>query len=362
MPFSKRVFCFFTSMCLCICFVAVWFHPVEAHADVGEFSGAIDYFTSLPSAEVQALSPAGFAVAGAVFAVNQALSHPIEGAPPLDASSLATFSGVYYTGSTPDTYTYKLGTASIYSGSFNLSDGEGMAFLYGDDYDCVCRFYGSASNVSSSFSENGTGSGMWIMGFYQLGTGSYEVYNYKTNEIAQTSSAYFPSFHFNVYTRSGVSCPYYTTQQIANGAFNDSSRPNLLGQCVQVSLPAGTIDSDYPQILIDWIDVNYPEYIYLFPDSPPDPIYPTDFVTGIPKDWTIENPPLPTAPYIDFGQGDFDFSKPSEYLEEVVNEAEALDFWWWLTEKTFKKCGVFEYFLAFITLGFAMFALWRWGS
>lgn len=358
MPFSKRVFCFFTSMCLCICFVAVWFHPVEAHADVGEFSGAIDYFTSLPSAEVQALSPAGFAVAGAVFAVNQALSHPIEGVPAIDASSLTTFSGMYQIGS-GSSMQIKLATVSIYSGSFNASDGDGVSFIYGDDYDNICRFYGNFSTIKSKATQNGSSFIVELAGIG--GSGYMQIYNFKDNTSANTRSSYQPFLDLNVYTANSIPT-YKDVSFIAQYGYLGNSRPDLIGNAKQVQLPAGTIDSDYPQILINWVNDNYPEYTYLFPDVPPEPIYPTDFVTGIPRDWTIENPPLPTAPYIDFGQGDFDFSKPSEYLEEVVNEAEALDFWWWLTEKTFKKCGVFEYFLAFITLGFAMFALWRWGS
>lgn len=351
-----------TAICSIVALSSVFFfyRPVRVHADVGEFSGAIDYFTSLPSAEVQALSPAGFAVAGAVFAVNQALSHPIEGVGALDASSLSTFSGMYMVIDSYGVSEYRLGTASIYSGSFNLSDGEGMAFLYGADYDCVCRFYGSASNVSASFSENGTGSGMWIMGFRQLGTGSYEVYNYKNNEIAQSPSSYFPGFHFNVYTRSNVTCRYRTVQQIVNGAYNDSSRPDLLGQCTQVSLPAGTIDADYPQILVNWVNENYPEYTYLFPDVPPEPIYPTDFVTGIPKDWTIENPPLPTSPNVSLSPRDADFSviDPSE---AVAQNASAFDFWWWLTDRILTYTDMKNIVVLFVGLGAVSYILWRIG-
>lgn len=354
----KKILAALSGVCLAAVSCLTFYRPVTVHADAGELAGAVDYFTGLDSAAVQSLSPAGFAVAGAVFAVNQALSHPIEGVGAMDASALTTFSGMYRVGNDVDGWEYRLGTASIYSGSFNLSDGEGMAFLYSADYDCVCRFYGAASSVSASFYENGTGSGVWIMGFYQLGTGSYEVYNYKNSEIAQSPSSYFPSFHFNVYTRSGVTCSYKTVQQIVNGAYNDTSRPDLLGQCTQVSLPAGYIDSDYPQILIDWVNENYPEYTYLFPDVPPEPIYPTDFVTGIPKDWTVENPPLPTSPQMDIDIPDATLPD----LSGLIEYTDGVGFWWALTGHIMDVFGIRTIVLLLIGIGVFAFVIYRLGA
>lgn len=339
--------------------VLFFYRPVTVYGDIGELSGAVDYFTSLDSASVQALSPAGFAVAGAVFAVNQALSHPIEGVGPIDASSLTTFCGVYRKPVSSSVFDYKLGTVSVYSDAFNISDGEGMAFLASDDYDCVCRFYGTFTSARAQATPNGQSFMIGLSGIG--GTGRLEFHNYKNSETAGTPSSYqaYSVFNVNTYSSPGS---YYSMQDFALYSYQGNSRPDVIGYAKQVQLPEGVIDSNYPSILAHWVADNYPEYTYLFPDLPPDPIYPSEYVTGIPKDWTIENPPLPTAPSIDFGQGDFDFSKPSEYLEEVVNEAEALDFWWWITEKSLKRLSLFDYFLAFITLGVVMFALWRWGS
>ena len=356
MPIYKRVLCFFTSICLCFSFVAVWFHPVEAHADVGEFSGAIDYFTSLPSAEVQALSPAGFAVAGAVFAVNQALSHPIEGVPAIDASSLTTFSGVYAIGSGSNRQ-IKLATVSIYSGSFNASDGDGVSFIYGDDYDNICRFYGNFSTIKCKAFQNGTSFIIDLAGIG--GSGYMQIYNFRDNTSANTSSSYQPFLDFNVYTANTIPT-YKDVSFIAQYGYLGTSRPDLIGNAIQVQLPAGTIDSSYPQILIQWVNDTYPEYTYLFPDVPPEPIYPTDFVTGIPKDWTIENPPLPTSPNVSLSPRDADFSviDPSE---AVAQNATAFDFWWWLTDRILTYTDMKNIVVLFVGLGAVSYILWRIG-
>ena len=57
---------------------------------------------------------------------------------------------------------------------------------------------------------------------------------------------------------------------------------------------------DFVQSLKSDLDNNFPDsivnIIWVEPETPSNPIYPTDFVTGIPKEWTIENPALPTSP------------------------------------------------------------------
>lgn len=351
-----KILSFILSICLSFSFVVFFFHPVEAHADVGEFSGAIDYFTNLPSAEVQALSPAGFAVAGAVFAVNQALSHPIEGVPAIDASSLTTFSGMYQIGSGSNRQ-IKLATVSIYSGSFNASDGDGLSFIYGDDYDDICRFYGNFSSIKSKAIQNGSSFIVEMAGIG--GSGYMQIYNFIDNTSANTGSSYQPFLDLNVYTANAIP-PYKDVSFIAQYGYLGNSRPDLIGNAKQVQLPAGTIDSDYPQILINWVAENYPEYTYLFPDLPPEPIYPTDFVTGIPKDWTIENPPLPTSPTVSLSPRDADFSviDPSE---AVAQNATAFDFWWWLTDRILTYTDMKNIVVLFVGLGAVSYILWRIG-
>lgn len=279
----------------------------------------------------------------------------------MDASSLTTFSGMYRVSDGAGGWEYRLGTASIYSGSFNLSDGEGMAFLASADYDCVCRFYGSFSQINATMTENGAGSGNWIGGFTGIGaTGSFELVNYKNNEVVQTGSAYFPQWHFNVSTRTNSIGNLYTMDQLARLGFQDYSRPDLLGSAQKITLPAGTIDTGYTQILINWVDENYPEYTYLFPDIPPEPIYPTDFVTGIPKVWTVENPPLPTSPNVSLSPRDADFSviDPSE---AVAQNATAFDFWWWLTDRILTYTDMKNIVVLFVGLGAVSYILWRIG-
>lgn len=334
---------------------ALFVAPVPAHADFGEFAGAVDYFTGLDSAQVLSLDPAGFAVAGAVFAANQALNHPITGVGAIDSSNLTTFCGVYRKRNTSSEFEYKLGTVSVYSESFNASDGEGMAFLASDDYDCVCRFYGTFTSVKASATQNGQS---FMIGLGGLGgTGLLEFHNYKNSETASTPSSYqaYSMFNVNTYSSPGV---YYSMQDFAALSYQGNSRPDVIGYAKQVQMPAGTIDSDYPQILINWVNENYPEYNYLFPDVPPDPIYPTDFVTGIPKDWTVENPPLPTSPQMDI-------SIPEATLPDLSGLTEYTDgvgFWWALMGHIMDIFGIRTIVLLLIGIGVFAFVIYRLGA
>lgn len=350
----KKIIAALSGVCLAAVSCLTFYRPVTVHADAGELVGAVDYFTGLDSAAVQSLSPAGFAVAGAVFAVNQALAHPIEGIGAIDASSLTTFSGVYATGSSSNRE-IKLATVSIYSGSFNSSDGDGVSFIYGDDYDDICRFYGTFSSIKCQATQNGSAFIISLGGIG--GSGNMQIYNFKDNTSANTGSSYQAYLSCNVHTSSYIPT-YKDPSFIAQYGYLGNSRPDLIGNAKQVQLPAGTIDSDYPQILINWVNENYPEYIDLFPDLPPDPIYPSEYVTGLPKDWTIENPPLPTSPQIDISVPDAtlpDLSGLREYTDGV-------GFWWALTGHIMDVFGIRTIVLLLIGIGVFAFVIYRLGA
>lgn len=350
----KKIAAAVSGICIAAVSCLAFYHPVTVHADAGEFAGAVDYFTGLSSAEAQALDPAGFAVAGAVFAVDQALKHPIEGIGAIDASSMTTFSGVYSIGSGADRQ-IKLGTVSIYSGSFNASDGDGIAFVYSEDYDDICRFYGNFASIRGRATQNGT---QFIIDLAGLGGSGYmQIYNFRDNTSANTGSSYQPWLSFNVHTSNFIPT-YKDVNFIAQYGYLGNSRPDLIGNAKQVELPAGTIDSNYPQIVINWVAENYPEYSYLFPDMPPEPIYPSEYVTGIPKDWTIENPVLPTSP-----QMDIDIPEASlPDLSGLTEYTNGVGFWWSLTGWIMDTFGIREIVLLLIGLGVFAFLLYRLGA
>lgn len=112
-----------------------------------------------------------------------------------------------------------------------------------------------------------------------------------------------------------------------------------------------------------YVKTNYPDSTWLVePDTPPESQYPSEYVTGIPRDWTVVNPPIPTSPTVDFIPNQMDFSQPLEQIRAVRESASAVGFWWWLTDKTLNSLGLFKYFIAFIAFGIAAYCLWRWGS
>lgn len=329
--------------------------PVVAHADAtSDLAMAIDYFSGLDSPAVEALGPAGYAVSGAVFATRQALEHPIEGIDAIDASAFTTFSGVYAVGSGSNRQ-IKLATVSIYSGSFNASDGDGLAFIYGSDYDNICRFYGNFQTIRSRATQYGTSFTVELAGLG--GSGYMEIYNFHDNTSAVTSSSYQPWLAFNVHSSSYIPA-YRDVNFIAQYGYLGNSRPDMIGNAKKVELPAGIIDSNYPQILAAWVDENYPEYSYLFPEVAPTPVYPSEFVTGFPKDWTVENPPLPTSPQMDISIPDAslpDLSGLSEYTDGV-------GFWWSLTGWIMDTFGIREIVMLLIGLGVFAFLIYRLGA
>lgn len=332
-------------------------NPVPVHADVGEFAGAIDYFTSLSSEEVLGLGSGGFAVAAAVWAVQQALEHPVESLGEIEASSLACFSGIYYTDTTSTNRQYHVGTVSVYSGSFNVSDGDGIAFLGGDDYDVVLRFLGNYESCFSRATQNGTSQFIVTFGGLRASsTYAYQLYNYVDNDTAYTTaSTSMADMEFNV--GLGDAIPgYQNMASLARWAYRGESRPDLIGRGVKVDLPAGVINSDYVNTIIRWVNEYYPSYSFLFPEPPPDPIYPTDFVTGIPKDWTIVNPQLPEIPEIGI-------DKPTGDLPTIslAPYAHGVGFWWALVGEILDTTALKTMCITFLSVGLLIYCLWRLG-
>ena len=112
-----------------------------------------------------------------------------------------------------------------------------------------------------------------------------------------------------------------------------------------------TLVVDYPQITEIWFE----------PDAPaPDPEYPTDFVTGIPKDWTITNPQLPTIPDLDFQIPTADFD--SLDVSPIRQNLSGVGFWWDLLETVLDTTSYKGLFIAFAIIGLAIFVLWKLGA
>lgn len=139
------------------------------------------------------------------------------------------------------------------------------------------------------------------------------------------------------------------------------------GANTNIVFPTGTVskaepweyfnDNLVPHLIDTYPDIP-PEYLppVYTPDTPYDPIYPTDFVTGIPKDWTITNPQLPDIPSIGIQKPDADL--PTISLTPYTN---GVSFWWALVGDILDTTALKSLCITFLGVGLLVYCLWRLG-
>lgn len=143
------------------------------------------------------------------------------------------------------------------------------------------------------------------------------------------------------------------------------------GANTNIVFPTGTVSKAEPwgyfnDTLVPYLQETYPdippEYLppVYVPDTPYEPIYPTDFVTGVPKDWTITNPQLPSIPDLDFQIPTADFE--SLDVSPIRQNLSGVGFWWDLLETVLDTTAFKGLFLAFAIIGLAIFVLWKLGA
>lgn len=377
------------SFCLALSFVFVCFHPVDAYAD-DNYTGSsawqdwLTYWHSSLNVAVDDVSDGAFDAddlyklralqyAYGSMLYQQAATAMVTPDNFIPAGTIE--SGWYYRGGIAHTVT------CFYYGQnsdpVNVSGGR-VAFASADDFTIAVdytpkpnisypafltmNFYGYyyiASNSSLTFTgTNCTG----IMSNYDF-VDSQQCYVSRiatydtiiTMDETTLSSSYF------------VTSGYYSDRpaRLIGGMLkNPNGQP--ISNTTQQFIRA-TVSNSFP----DFVDAlkedlysTYPSYIideiWIDPDTPIEPIYPTDFVTGIPRDWTIENPPLPTSPNVSLSPRDADFSiiDPSE---AVAQNSSAFDFWWWLTDRILTYTDMKNIVVLFVGLGAVSYVLWRIG-
>lgn len=122
---------------------------------------------------------------------------------------------------------------------------------------------------------------------------------------------------------------------------------------------ASYINGDFRDYVVEY----YPQYIYLLPEPPqPDSQYATDdIVPGIPKDWTIINPELPTSPHLDLTipEGDFQAIDPGDTF---TGFASGVGFWWSMVNEILTTFHIKTLALALLAVAVAIFALYKIGG
>lgn len=139
------------------------------------------------------------------------------------------------------------------------------------------------------------------------------------------------------------------------------------------SIPTLPTDTNYPTLTPDNIggyieNVLNPAYpdvdLKYYPSGDPvepteTPIYPTDFVEGIPKAWTVENPRLPSYSLdLQLPTADFDTVDVSTPLEQ---HATGIRFWWAMLGEVLDHFGVKELVVFALALGLIVTILTRLG-
>lgn len=346
-----------------------WYDPVPVYADVGNFAGAADYILSQTGDTATFITtPGGAFVAGAVVGIYLCTRDPMyAGLGDIDASAVSFASGYYlWNGDIHTCYTSQI------SGNTDLSGVDGRVIIVqGTDFSvtAVCN-----SNITNAHFSSGL--------VYGVGTFNFQFTPYSADScwfaidspFSDTSTIpvgkYSTSFLSEVrYRTSGdaVELGNSSNSYLASSCSMNGASP-FVSAIGYSSLPMGTINLDSPDVYLEnvlrpYVVENYPEYIYLLPEPEPEPPqYATDdIVPGIPKDWTIINPQLPTSPHLDLTipEGDFQEIDPGDTF---TGFASGVGFWWSMVNEILNTFHIKTLALALLAVAVAIFALYKIGG
>lgn len=350
--------------------------PVKVHADAGEIAGLADFLDAAYDISSGGV-PAGWSVNGyaayvaALWAINEALDHPLSTGETVNVSSWSGVSGWFvYDGSrypvslclTSDCLGVDEGGISICKSPlfdirisfYKLNQTTFPFYIYQTLYNntLTYRFQrypegGSSSSVNTRFDINSNSS------IFAVPSYSYSLEYGRINAL------------FNMKISNGSIVEIPANAQLTDYlSFQSSSNKFIGGQGISFNFPSqpGDLDVDY---IVNQFN---PYYVSLYPDiepyifAPYIPEYePTDdLVPGLPRDWTIKNPQLPSIPDLDFQIPTADFD--SLDVSPIRQNLSGVGFWWDLLETVLDTTAFKGLFLAFAIIGLAIFVLWKLGA
>lgn len=328
-------------------------------SDIGE---SADWLYGLydDSADMYTLFGApGAAVAAGMIMATYCLSNPIATGHVVDTSNVSCFSGMYYDASGKRRLACIAGSNTY--GSDSSSSGGSLIFS-GHDMEIYVTTSGGSDPVrciiqsdDRYYSEIGTQNGALFLQNSKSGTvlqGATDQHSYQNFRLKHGGTI------ADIPVLGGTNLSSY---------FNCSYPPTVLACGVSFTLPTGELDPANPSGYVDsvlrpYIEQNYPDYVDLLPEPPPEPPqYETDdIVPGIPKSWTITNPYLPSIPTIDLPQ------LPTVDFENLPDTSglslTGASFWWALFDEILNFSGLKWLFLAVPVVGIAVFILWKLGD
>ena len=269
------------------------------------------------------------------------------------------------------------GTLFLYgstSGRQPISANVDRVVLFSSDLTSV---YGSVTNTiptnnMSVFSWIGSSGAPSFTGVFNS-SGS----NIRWGAIADTANIFTPISNLNQdyvnFRAPSPTTPTISSSNLSSYFYTGSSIVPIIGSLTgetydyTVTVPdAPNTVSGVSSAIYDSLSVSFPKIteIWFEPDVTPEPIYPSEFVTGIPKEWTVENPQIPTADDIEFNNYEQDLNEfhPIQQIKETVDIVKAMDFWWWLTEKTMDALNLKIFYVIFLTIGVLIFICWVIGQ
>lgn len=288
-----------------------WYDPIPAHADFGNFIGAVDYIEAVEGADAVALSSGGgAAVSSAVMMVYLCTRNPLPAGGYYDTDSLTVIEGLYkYNGDTHLGYEFFTANSSASSDAplvfATAKDFEISVTAPFKNYNAVVSYnnYFSIGADLTTYSlcqiSNAKGNGLFTSGTYTPQGTNPNYYIYFGGSLSTGGSI-----------KDWDSAPatslsdIFTTDPVNAG--------NVIWIRYRATPPSGQIDPANPDIYIEnvlrpWVVENYPEYIYLLPEPEPQPtetLDPSETMPGLP---VIELPTVP-AP-------DYDLELPEKMLE-----------------------------------------------
>lgn len=335
--------------------------PLVASADFGSFSSVEDYSNELSSIspELQSI-PGGPQLWAVIQTVRMCLDNPVDTGGSISFTNSQTIAGYYYH---DDDTTPHLVTVYGFPDNYQYHPSDGRFTVYAsDEFTVEALCITSAQNVGTRYQ---LASGWYSFEFVPIGErATWQVY----------ADNYFTPLSYsldNVTTmtaRISTSSSPVILHPADFGLYFSPHIPSPVGgQAFTVTMPDGDLDPDNPWTYIQdsvkpYFQTNYPETEPYLPDDPWQPIYPTgETLVGIPKEWTVENPQLPTSPEIDFDPGSVDLTL-YDPVTPIVDNLESLDFWWWLTENVLDCLHLGVYVGVFVSLGIVWYILWALGK
>lgn len=340
-----------------------FYDPVPVHADFGDLAGTADYIMAATGTEAEGFteSPvAGWLLMLYVFqqfyydyeydiAANNGMVLQEMSGTYMDELGNEKFAVVCLTENWTNPSLETWWCPVVYSDDFGLSvdvPGGGSLRIQYDGASSPARLnlYGSSGLLIHSNSETylaGSVSGDSVGLQARPIFGNFDSYLYGTGLASR-----FKKWAVNANTN-------FTLKNTAPAAYELPPSDNMTFANIDAY-----IQGDFRDYVVEY----YPEYIYLLPEPAPEPPqYDTDVVTGIPKEWTITNPQLPTSPHLDLTvpDGDFQDIDPGDTL---TGFSSGVGFWWAMVNEFLTTFHIKALALALLAVAVAIFALYKIGG